>query len=635
MKKIFKYIGIVLSAALMGAFTACTIQEETQSADIGLGIKVFFPTKVVAGQPMTINGSGFSDVKEIVFPDNVTVTDFQVVSGEMIRVKAPSGISAEGGKIRVRTDVDEAESKSFLSLGHTVVSGFSKQEGEEIQGGEQLTIYGEDLEFITGVELLDPDGEPYIVDETVFYRKGTNSVIINIPRKNIFDGVFAGKILTVDGREFPLPELTYVPASDGGHWEIVKEIVWENDGSHGAINWNGDYRFAGEGFATGEEIATIPADMWERMKSGPFYLKAAINADWYNMRITTGWWSVTYTGADIGKGDERIIVDEDGTFVIELDLSGDPILDVLDQQHLLFTGEGYTPLAIYFEKEEWVGGGGHEEIVRTSIWKNDGSHGNISWNGDYRFSSESNSTGEEIYAIPQDLWDKMKAGTFYLEAAINADWYNMRITTGWWSVTYTGADIGKGDERIILSEDGTKFTIAIDLSGDPILDVLDQQHLLFTGEGYTPLEIYFEEVVWVDGGGDTPKEVDIWKNDGSHGNISWNGDYRFSSESNSTGEEIYAIPQDLWDKMKSGPFYLEAAINADWYNMRITTGWWSTTWTGADIGKGDERIILSDDGTTYKIEIDLSGDPILDVLDQQHLLFTGEGYTPLRIYLVE
>ena len=492
MKKIFKYIGIVLSAALMGAFTACTIQEETQSADIGLGIKVFFPTKVVAGQPMTINGSGFSDVKEIVFPDNVTVTDFQVVSGEMIRVKAPSGISSEGGKIRVRTDVDEAESKSFLSLGHTVVSGFSKQEGEEIQGGEQLTIYGEDLEFITGVELLDPDGEPYIVDETVFYRKGTNSVIINIPRKNIFDGAFVGKILTVDGREFSLPEFTYKPASDGGHWEIVKEIVWENDGSHGAINWNGDYRFAGEGFATGEEIATIPADMWERMKSGPFYLKAAINADWYNMRITTGWWSVTYTGADIGKGDERIIVDEDGTFVIELDLSGDPILDVLDVQHLLFTGEGYTPLELYFEETVWVDGGG-DTPKEVDIWKNDGSHGNISWNGDYRFSSESNSTGEEIYAIPQDLWDKMKAGPFYLEASINADWYNMRITTGWWSVTWTGADIGKGDERIILSDDGTTYKIEINLSGDPILDVLDVQHLLFTGEGYTPLRIYLVE----------------------------------------------------------------------------------------------------------------------------------------------
>ncbi len=639
MKKIFKYLGIVLSAALMGTFTACTIQEETQSADIGLGIKVFFPTKVVAGQPMTINGSGFSDVKEIVFPDGIAVTNFQVVSGEMIRVVAPAGISAEGGKIRVRTSDDEVESKSALSLGHTVISGFSKQEGEEVQGGEQITIFGEDLEFITGVELLDPDGIPYVINDDLFYRKGTSSVIINVPRKNIFDGAFAGKIFTVDGREFPMPELTYVPASDGGHWEIVKEIIWENDGSHGAINWNGDYRFAPESNSTGEEIYAIPQDLWDRMKSGPFYLKAAIaNPDWYNMRITTGWWSVTYTGADIGKGDERIIVnEEDGTFIIELDLTGDPILDVLDAQHLLFTGEGYTPLAIYFEKEEWVGGGGHEEIVRTSIWKNDGSHGAINWNGDYRFAPESNSTGEEIYAIPQDLWDKMKAGTFYLEAAIaNPDWYNMRITTGWWSTTWTGADIGKGDERIVLSEDGTKFTIALNFSGDPILDVLDAQHLLFTGEGYTPLELYFEETVWVGGDGDTPKEVDVWKNDGSHGAINWNGDYRFAPESNSTGEEIYAIPTDLWEKMKAGPFYLEAAIaNPDWYNMRITTGWWSTTWTGADIGKGDERIILSDDGTTYKIEINLTGDPILDVLDAQHLLFTGEGYTPLRIYLVE
>ena len=632
MKKIVKYFGIFLSLALMG--TACNIQEENGSADIGLGIKVFFPTKVVAGQPMTINGSDFSAVKEIVFPDGVSVSDFELVSNEMIRVTAPSGIASGGGKLIVRTSDEQAESTQTLTLGNTVVTGFSKQEGEEIQGGEQLTIFGTDLEFINGVKLLDPDGVEYILEDKDFYRKGTSSVIINIPKKNILDGAFVGKLLTYDGREFSLPELTYKPAADEGHWEIVKDIIWENDGSHGNISWNGDYRFAPESNSTGEEIYTVPQDKWDQMKSGKFYLLASINADWYNLRITTGWWSTTYTGGDIGKGDERIIVNEDGTFVIELDFTGDPILDVLDQQHLLFTGEGYTPLALYFEKEEWVGGEGHEEVVRTSIWKNDGSHGNISWNGDYRFSNQSNSTGEEIYAIPDDIWEKMKSGTFYMEASINADWYNMRITTGWWSTTWTGADIGKGDERIILSEDGTKFTIALDFTGDPILDVLDQQHLLFTGEGYTPLEIYFEETVWVGGGGG-PKEVVFWENDGSHGNISWNGDYRFSNESNSTGEEIYAIPDDIWSKIMSGKFYLQAAINADWYNMRITTGWWSTTWTGADIGKGDERIVLSEDGTTYTIELDFTGDPILDVIDQQHLLFTGEGYTPLKLYYME
>jgi hypothetical protein len=503
MKKIFKYIGIVLSAALMGAFTACTIQEETQSADIGLGIKVFFPTKVVAGQPMTINGSGFSDVKEIVFPDNVTVTDFQVVSGEMIRVKAPSGISAEGGKIRVRTDVDEAESKSFLSLGYTVVSGFSKQEGEEIQGGEQLTIFGQDLEFITGVELLDPNGEPYIVDETVFYRKGTNSVIINIPRKNIFDGAFVGKILTVDGREFSLPELTYVPASDGGHWEIVKEIVWENDGSHGAINWGGDYRFAGAGFETGEEIAIIDADTWAKMKSEPFYMMySAADPSSYQVRVTTGWWSVQWLGAnnDIAPWSmaERIIDNGDGTFSIMVDFSEDPaILDVLDQQHLLFTGAGYTPLEIYFEEVVWVDGGG-DTPKEVDIWKNDGSHGAINWGGDYRFAGAGFETGEEIAIIDADTWAKMKSTPFHMMySAADPSSYQIRVTTGWWSVQWLGAnnDIAPWSmaERITDNGDGT-FSIMVDFSEDPaILDVLDQQHLLFTGAGYTPLRIYFVE----------------------------------------------------------------------------------------------------------------------------------------------
>ena len=74
--------------------------------------------------------------------------------------------------------------------------------------------------------------------------------------------------------------------------------------------------------------------------------------------------------------------------------------------------------------------------------------------------------------------------------------------------------------------------------------------------------------------------------------------------------------------------------NEGWYNLRITTGWWSTTWTGNDIGKGDERLVDNGDGT-FTIELNFNGDPILDVLDAQHLLFTGEGYTPLKLYYCE
>ena len=637
MKKIFKHFGLFVSVALMGAFTACNITEIEESADIGLGIKVFFPTKVVAGQPMTINGSGFSDVREVVFPNGVSVTDFEIVSDDMIRVTAPAGIAADGGNIIVRTADEEVESRLPLTLGKTVVSGYSRQEGESIQCGELLTIFGQDLEFINRVELIDEDGNPLVLEQEYFYRKGTSSVVFKIPKNTLID-TFAGKVYTIDGRVFSLPELTFEPAPQGGHWETVKTTIWENDDpeGHGAVNWNGTYRFAGEGFSTGEEIYTIPADQWSLIKGGTFYV--VLQGDNPQIRVTTGWWSSTWTGDDIFPGNELLVDNGDGTWTLTVNLSGDQtLLDLLDAQHLLFTGGGYTPLEIYYTEDIWVDGDGHMEIVRTSVWENDDpeGHGAVNWNGTYRFAGEGFSTGEEIYTIPADQWSLIKGGTFYV--VLQGDNPQIRVTTGWWSSTWTGDDIFPGNELLVDNGDGT-WTLTVNLSGDQtLLDLLDAQHLLFTGGGYTPLEIYFEEEIWVDGGGDEPKEVDIWTNDDpeGHGPANWNGIYRFAPESNSTGEEIYTVPQDVWEKMKTTKFYL-LAQGSDWVQMRIVTGWWTSQWPApdTDITTGNEMIVDNGDGT-YVIGLDLSGSALVDAMDAEHLLFTGSGYTPLKLYFIE
>ena len=627
MKKLFTYFCVLLTLALTGTFSAC-IDPVEGPEDLGLNIKVFFPTKVVPGVQMTINGSGFSNVKEIVFPDNVTVTNFQLVSDDMIRVTAPAGFSTEGGKLILRSSDDQVESRLPLTLGKTVISGYSKQEGESIGGGEQLTIYGQDLEFISGVELLDADGNPSLITDASFYRKGTSSVIIYIPKK-VYEGTFVGKVYTFDGRVFDMPELSYTPAAEGGHWEKVRTTIWKNDGSHGAVNWDGVYRFGLDGNDGNNEcIATFPEDIWNGIKSGTFYMLAQ-GSDWVQMRITTGWWSTTWTGDDIMTGNERIIDNGDGTYYIEINFEGDPILDLLDAQHLLLTGSGYTPLELYFEEEIWVDGGssGPEEVV---FWQNDGSHGAVNWDGVYRFGLDGNDGNNEcITTFPEDIWNGIKTGTFYMLAQ-GSDWVQMRITTGWWSTTWTGDDIMTGNERIIDNGDGT-FTIAINFDGDPILDLLDAQHLLLTGSGYTPLELYFEEEIWVDGGSSGPEEVVFWQNDGSHGAVNWDGVYRFGLDGNDGNNEcITTFPEDIWSVIKNGTFYM-LAQGSDWVQMRITTGWWSTTWTGDDIMTGNERIIDNGDGTYY-IEINFEGDPILDVLDAQHLLLTGSGYTPLKLY---
>ena len=85
MKNIFKFFGAFLTVVLTFALTGCVEETLETTADVGLHIKVFFPTKVVEGQPMTINGCGFAEATEIVFPGDVKVTDFQIVSNDMIR----------------------------------------------------------------------------------------------------------------------------------------------------------------------------------------------------------------------------------------------------------------------------------------------------------------------------------------------------------------------------------------------------------------------------------------------------------------------------------------------------------------------------------------------------------------------
>ncbi|MBR2064333.1 MAG: hypothetical protein IJ971_06535 [Bacteroidales bacterium] len=568
MKNIFKFFGIFLTVLFGMAMTGCISEDELQSADVGLHIKVFFPTKVVAGQPMTINGSGFSDATEIVFPEGVAVTDFQIVSNDMIRVNAPAGISAEGGHIVVRTADDEVESPLPLTLGNTVISGYSAEPGVVVDGGTQMTIYGTDLEFVSKIEMLDKDSNPIFVEDKVFNRKGTSTIIFTVP-KNVFEGEFEGKVYTIDGKTFTMPMLTYKPASDGGHLEIVETIIWENpdpDGN-GETGWGGKYRFGLEGTDGNNEcITTIPADVWEKMKTGTFYMQFK-GSDWIDMKITTGWWSGDWSGGNIQSGDERFVDNGDGTYTIEIVLAGDPVVDLVDQQHLLFTGGGYTPLKIFFREEVWVGGGGSLEIVKNVFWKNDGSAGEISWSGTYRFGLEGNDgLNECIATFPAETWDIIKNGTFYMSFSATAA--QLRITDGWWSTTWTGADIMAGDERIIDNGDGTYY-IEINLDGDPLKDVIDTQHLLLTGSGYTPLELYTQEEVWVGGGDDTPKEVVLWEGEaiaedwGNQPNILSDAGVELQEAGAKPGQTIY--------------FYMEPIDPSQHWYLELVEGHWNGT----------------------------------------------------------
>ena len=209
-------------------------------------------------------------------------------------------------------------------------------------------IYGKDLEFISAIEMLASDGNPYLVDEKEFYRKGTDNLIFYVPRTNIFEGTFVGKVYTYDGLEFLMPELKYEPAQEGGHWETVKTILWENEAGEAIPAWGGKFRFSNVETVSGEQIYAFPMDVWNNIiKDGTFRIAVDVNES-SNIRITTGWWSAAYGGGEHNCLD-MVQEEEDGTKYIEINIKEEgSIYELIDQQHLLFTGDAYTLLKLYY-----------------------------------------------------------------------------------------------------------------------------------------------------------------------------------------------------------------------------------------------------------------------------------------------
>lgn len=132
--------------------------------------------------------------------------------------------------------------------------------------------------------------------------------------------------------------------------------------------------------------------------------------------------------------------------------------------------------------------------------------GEINWSSDYRFASQDYASGEECYAVPMDVWGRLKTETFY--ATIKGDSPMIYLTDGWWSNMFTGNNILPGSELLADNGDGT-WTLSVNFAGDPILDVLDTRHLLFTGSGYTVENIYLKGTF----AGDDSEEITyVWKN---------------------------------------------------------------------------------------------------------------------------
>lgn len=215
-----------------------------------------------------------------------------------------------------------------------------------------------------------------------------------------------------------------------------------------------------------------------------------------DMQLVNGLYSATIEIAEAGSYEYKIRQDHD--WAINWGDNGDGT-GVQDGPNFKAELPANSSITITFDPatakiDAYVAGGALPEPGGdVDIWVSDGSKGAISWSSDYRFASDEKKTGEEIYAVPMDVWEKMKTTPFFLD--LEGENPQIRVTTGWWDsdATYTGNDITPGSELLTDNGDG-KWTLKVDLSAtQALLDLVDDHHLLFTGDRYTPVKLYFSD----------------------------------------------------------------------------------------------------------------------------------------------
>lgn len=318
--------------------------------------------------------------------------------------------------------------------------------------------------------------------------------------------------------------------------------------------------------------------------------------------------------------------------VIEMNIKEEGTLyDLIDAQHLLFTGDAYTPVGIYVLEQVWVEGGeGHYEKVRTSFWKNETGDAIPGWGGTFRFGMDGKDANNECIAtFDEATWNILKTEPFRIAIEPTVDYPNIRITTGWWSTDYPSKEHNCFEE-VEEDENGVLF-MEINLSlAEALQAAVDEQHLLFTGDGYKLLEIYQEKEVWVEEDA-APKPIVFWENTDDTPIPGWGGTFRFALDGNDANNDCIAtFDAKTWEAIKEGVFYAVYDGN-EGSNVRITTGWWSAAYGGTEHNCIDMAEDTADGLKSIKIDIKKDGN-LYDKIDVEHLLFTGDAYTLKKLF---
>lgn len=337
MKKHIIYF-LVSGLALLSnmALTSCGDDDVADANDV-LAVKSVLPTKVMEGQVVTITGTGLEKATSVVFPGDVTVTNITKVGNGYISVVTPSGVSAEGGTVKVEAEGESAESVMSLTIGKPEPVRVAPIDAQ-IRINECVEVYGTDLEFITKAYFPGEDGNDIVVEASDFKRKATGSLYIYSPM-----GIKAGPAQVViedcSGKKYTLPEVTLSDEVYGGGGDAGGEgykTIWEGDDYY--------YDWAVWGYLTSDQLNL---EGFQIRAGQMMRLTFELAGDGASVCVCDGWWGAPDMD---GAGNNSIWVTS-GTTELEFPISEGMVTTMTGGDGIIIGGGNFTlkKIELYYE----------------------------------------------------------------------------------------------------------------------------------------------------------------------------------------------------------------------------------------------------------------------------------------------
>ena len=389
-------------------FTSC--KEDELSASQNLSVVSFYPTIVMEGTEVEVNGTAMSRVTEVEFPGGIISTEITVIDDRILTVVAPAGGSETEASLIVRTaEGEEAQSRQTIRKANPTFISYSYTDDAGAATGSEMTINGSDLLLVDTLTLASGI-EKVVIPALEMMRKTTDAIRILIP-----DDAPLGECSVIftfkNGTTMDLPNIEIVEGTGSGSWVESEVILYDGDPVEMG-SWSNSLE--------------IPASSLPALSEGDiicvYISDVGSNAQGSLKYTADGWPGLT---SDLEYFD---LTDDEITAGCYMRTLTEEMITNLNGYSLIVSGQNYTVTKVTLITSVWVEGSDdlRDPITDATIMLNDfedsGSH-NSAWDGSWtdgvtlEFPTESNGN---VYlrlaeTVDGDIWlincDHVDCGT--------------------------------------------------------------------------------------------------------------------------------------------------------------------------------------------------------------------------------